>query len=212
MPRWLIATLLTLCALLWWVAHRNSAPLAATAGGTGAADACRVLQVPGPILEAVQTQQSAAPFRLGDATLTPLAAFSVGGRILSREDYHFGREANYSPTDLALGWGPMAAPGMAERLQVSQGGRFYRYRWDAGNAPLAPADIVLNSSNMHMVPANEAAANALAGLSAGQLVRLDGWLLEIDADDGWHWRSSLSRGDTGNGACELVLVCQVRTR
>src|SRR5205085_809537 len=72
---------------------------------------------------AVQTAQSAAPFRAGNATLTPLAAFSVSARVLSREDYSFGRESGFSPTDLALGWGPMSAPGMAERLDVTQRGR-----------------------------------------------------------------------------------------
>jgi hypothetical protein len=211
MPRWLAATLVSLCALLWWVAHMHSAPLAASSAGSGAADACRVLQAPGPILEAVQTEQSAPPFRLGEATVTPLAAFSVGARILSRENYYVGREAQYSPTDLALGWGPMAAPGMADALHVSQGGRWYRYSW-SGDPPLPPSQIALDSANMHMVPANAASASALEALQAGQLVRLDGWLVEIDGDDGWRWRSSLSRADTGVGACEIVLVCQVRTR
>jgi hypothetical protein len=211
MPRWLTVALVSSCALLWWVAHMHSAPLAASNAGTGAADACRVLQVPGPILEAVQTEQSARPFRFGDATVTPLAAFSVGARILSRENYYVGRETQYSPTDLALGWGPMAAPGIPAALHVSQGGRWYRYSW-SGEAPLPPSQIALNSSNMHMVPANADAASALEALQAGQLVRLDGWLVEIDGDDGWRWRSSLSRADTGSGACEIVLVCQVRTR
>jgi hypothetical protein len=31
-------------------------------------------------------------------------------------------------------------------------------------------------------------------------------LIEAQASDGWRWRSSLTREDTGNGACELVLV------
>jgi len=211
MPRWLIGTLLGLALLLWWVAHLHSAPLAATTGGSGAADACRVLQVPGPILEVVQTEQAAAPFRFGNGTVTPLAAFSVGARILSREDYSFGRETDYSPTDLALGWGPMAAPGLASALHVSQGGRWYRYSW-TGDAPIAPADIAVNSANMHMVPANAPVADELAALKPDQFVRLDGWLVRIDADDGWHWQSSLSRSDTGAGACEVVLVCAVRTR
>lgn len=210
MPRWLIATLLVLCALLWLLMRTHSVAPMADAGGSGAANTCRMLQVPGPILEAVQTNQSAPPFRFGPATVTPLAAFSVGGRVLSREDYRLGRETNYSPTDLAMGWGPMAQPGLAERLHVSQGGRWYRYRWD-GEAPLPLSTIELNSSNMHMVPANAPAAEAISAVRAGQLVRLDGWLISIDADDGWHWRSSLSRSDTGNGACELMLVCAVTT-
>jgi hypothetical protein len=40
----------------------------------------------------------------------------------------------------------------------------------------------------------------------GSVVRLEGYLVEARADDGWRWRSSLTREDTGNGACELVWV------
>jgi hypothetical protein len=212
MPRWLIATIVLLAAALWWVAHRNSAPLAASATGSSANDACAVLMVPKTLDDAVQSQQAAAPFRAGEATLVPLAAFSVAGRVLGREDYHFGREADYSPTDLALGWGPMAADGIADRLQVSQGGRWYRYRWDSNGPPLAPAVIASHSANMHMVPADAAVAARLAQVRAGELLRLDGWLLRIEGDSGWRWQSSMSRQDVGAGACELVLVCSIEKR
>ena len=36
--------------------------------------------------------------------------------------------------------------------------------------------------------------------------RLRGYLVRVEAADGWQWRSSLSRADTGAGACELVLL------
>ena len=29
------------------------------------------------------------------------------------------------------------------------------------------------------------------------------------AADGWRWRSSLTRDDSGGGACELVYVCSI---
>ncbi|MDH4134437.1 MAG: hypothetical protein OEV31_06575 [Gammaproteobacteria bacterium] len=32
----------------------------------------------------------------------------------------------------------------------------------------------------------------------------------IQASDGWQWRSSLTRTDSGNGACEVVLVKSMR--
>jgi hypothetical protein len=41
------------------------------------------------------------------------------------------------------------------------------------------------------------------------LVYLKGSLIEIQTKDGWHWKSSLSREDTGNGACELMQVDQI---
>jgi hypothetical protein len=207
MPRWLLALLAFLLATLWWLAHRNSAPLAATGGG--AAAACKVLQVPAALTGAVQTSQAAGPFRAGDALVTPLAGFSLAGRVLSREDYHFGRESAYSPIDLALGWGPMSVSGLGEQLSVTQGGRWYHYRWN-GNPPLPPELIASNSANMHMVPADAQVARALAGLRAEDAIRIDGWLVRIDADDGWRWSSSLSRDDTGPGACELVLVCALQ--
>jgi len=40
----------------------------------------------------------------------------------------------------------------------------------------------------------------------GELVHLDGFLVDASRPDGWRWRSSLRRDDTGDGACELVYV------
>ena len=38
------------------------------------------------------------------------------------------------------------------------------------------------------------------------VVALGGYLITVEAKDGWRWRSSLSRNDSGGGACELVWV------
>jgi hypothetical protein len=141
--------------------------------------------------------------------VSPLAGISLQARVLGREDYRLGRTADYSPTDLALGWGPMAEPGLAERLNISQGGRWYRYRWGGEGPPIAPEAIARNSANMHMVPVDAGIARRLAQVRPGDVVRVHGWLVAIDGSDGWHWRSSLSRDDTGDGACELVLVCAI---
>jgi hypothetical protein len=40
----------------------------------------------------------------------------------------------------------------------------------------------------------------------GQIVHLEGDLVRADGKDGWHWVSSLSRTDTGDGSCEVVWV------
>jgi len=37
-------------------------------------------------------------------------------------------------------------------------------------------------------------------------VTLRGWLIDVDAADGWHWRTSRTREDTGGGACEIIWV------
>jgi hypothetical protein len=148
------------------------------------------------------------PFAMGASKLVPLAGFSLGARVLSRRDYRHGREADWSPTDLALGWDGMARDEVLARLDIDQSGRWYHYRW-RDDPPLPPAEIVRSSANMHMIPASAEVARALARVRTGQRVRIDGWLVEVQADDGWRWRSSTSREDSGGGACELVYVCGI---
>ncbi|HEY4582654.1 MAG TPA: hypothetical protein VIG88_07310, partial [Lysobacter sp.] len=149
------------------------------------------------------------PFRLPPATLRPLAGFSIDARVLSRRDYDRGREADLSPTDLALGWRRMSEDAVLDRLDISQSDRWYHYRW-SGDAPIPPAEIVRSSANMHLIPADDAVARALDDVEADDRIRIDGWLVEAEAADGWRWRSSLSREDSGDGACEVVYVCSLR--
>jgi hypothetical protein len=46
----------------------------------------------------------------------------------------------------------------------------------------------------------------------GNVVRMTGELVEAHRSDGWTWRSSLSREDSGAGACELMLVEAIERR
>lgn len=136
--------------------------------------------------------------------IEPLAAFSLQARVLGAEHYRLGREAEISPVDLALGWGPMSDSAVLERIDIRQGNRFYFWRTE--NFPIPRQDIETHSANMHMIPADASIARQLKTIRSDQIVRLRGYLVAISAADGWRWRSSLTRSDTGNGACELVWV------
>jgi hypothetical protein len=103
----------------------------------------------------------------------------------------------------------MANPNVSDRLDISQSGRWYHYRWGAEGPPIPLNQIIRNSANMHMIPADRGVADALAQVRSGDIVRLNGWLVKIDGDDGWHWRSSTTRNDSGGGACEVVYVCSI---
>ena len=59
---------------------------------------------------------------------------------------------------------------------------------------------------MHLVPSGPAVMSAMARARKGDVVRLNGYLVDIRADDGASWRTSMNRRDTGGGACEIVWV------
>jgi hypothetical protein len=160
----------------------------------------------GVIASAQPQQQSTnqAKLTLNDFTITPLQSFEIEARVLSAEHYSIGRAADLVPVDLALGWGPMSDEAVLSKIDISQSNRFYY--WHVNAFPIPREQIESNSANMHMIPATSTIEKTLKSIRAGQVVKLSGYLVEVKAADGWHWRSSLSRTDTGNGACELVYV------
>jgi hypothetical protein len=208
MNRRVVVLLLGLAVIGWWYSPLSPRVPAVAAPVAGVVPRCPLppAVVPGEAPLQSPVPSDLGPFRLQAATLTPLAGFSVDARVLSREDYHAGRESDLSPTDLALGWGPMRDAAVLSRLDISQSGRWYHYAW-RGEPPLPPGDIARSSANMHLIPATGSVAAALHRVRRDDHVRIDGWLVEADAPDGWHWRSSLTRDDTGDGACEVIYVC-----
>jgi hypothetical protein len=162
--------------------------------------------------EPVQVTRSGMPgFSAAGYRITPVAEFSLQARVLSTERYHLGRKADLSPIDLALGWGPMSDSAVLGRLEISQGNRFYFYRW-SGQPPIAPAEIVAHSANMHMIPADDDIRKRLEQVRVGQVVALNGFLVRTLAPDGSHWDSSMVRTDSGAGACELMWVKDISVR
>lgn len=138
-------------------------------------------------------------------TVTELASFRIKAKVLGRKDYRFGRESELSPVDLALGWGRMSDESVLEQIRISQSGRFYR--WRVESFPIPQREIETHSANMHLIPANAEVRRELEDVRQGEIVKIFGSLVNVkSADDGWRWTSSLTREDTGAGACELVLV------
>ena len=167
-----------------------------------------IMLKPANSLTSVQSQADGSSYQLDGYRITPLESFSLTARVLAREDYRFDAGAKVSPTDLALGWGPMADPQVLAKIKISQSNRWYHWRVD--EFPIPRREIETHSANMHMIPANPQVAAALADVRPGQRIALTGQLVEVNGDDGFSWVSSLSREDTGAGACELIWVEQLQ--
>lgn len=136
-----------------------------------------------------------------------LQGFAGEFRVLGRKDYRSDREAQFSPVDFAVSEGVLASRTYYPLIGVRQDNRYLT--WTMKALPLPPQQAMQLVSNIHIIPANPSVAAELKRVKQGDLVKLRGDLVEV-ADHGWTWRSSLSRTDVGDGACELLRVQSIQ--
>lgn len=191
-----IAVLVLLCGA-WWVMTRP----------TGVAAAPVDWQA-----DPVQAPTDRPPFRIetrkGTVSLNPRYAFDAAGEVAAAERYRFDGGAFLSPVDVVLTWGRLPAEPYRSLIDYGQMTRFYFWRTDSNEVDLAY--VQGHSSNMHLIPANENVRRAILSIGGGDAVRLHGLLVDASLDDGFQWPTSVSRDDSGPGACELIWVEQVQ--
>lgn len=174
----------------------------------------RAYHPPDGVLADGEPAQTDAPggekVQVGRWTLTVRANYRITARILARERYHFDALSDLVPEDLALGWGPMSDNRILRTLEIYQAGRFYFWRASA-HSSIQRDYVITHSANTHVIPQNAVIARQLARLRPGQVVTLSGELVDGLRDDGVWIKTSLTRNDTGAGACEVLLVSDVTT-
>jgi hypothetical protein len=132
----------------------------------------------------------------------------IKARVLSKEGYWMDRESDLAPYDLALGWGPLSDQAVLDGLEISQRGRWYH--WQYKKATTNNREVQLHSSNMHMIPSSDEIEDVLDDIVKGNIIEIDGYLVEIRKADGWHWISSTRWDDTAGGACEVVWIENIK--
>lgn len=156
--------------------------------------------------------QSPIPARVlgkrGDYTLTAVARYGITARVLRTKRYH-SQGDDLVPYDVALGWGAMSDQAVLDRLKISQGNRFFFYQW-RDVPPIPPFEMTVSAANVHVIAADGAVAPKVRRLRAGQFVEMHGYLVNATRPDGFHWKTSLRRDDSGKGACELFYVESIR--
>ncbi len=139
--------------------------------------------------------------------LKPLALYSIEARVLGTRGYSDDPSADLSPYDLALGWGRMSDTAVLEKLDISQSNRFFHWRYYTDQPPIPRAEIICHAANTHLIPEDDRMREKIAGLRVGALVKMSGYLVEAtNPKSAVPWRSSLTRDDEGDGACEIFYV------
>ena len=147
------------------------------------------------------------PWAYKEFTITARAQYHIKAVILSK-NYFWGGDPEdaLSSYDFALGWGPMSDAHVINQLHITQSFRWYHFSW-RNNPPIAQSEITSHSSNHHIIAADQNVLDAVAHFKRYDLVELEGYLVDVQNNkDNWSWHTSLSRTDTGGGACEIFWV------
>ena len=71
------------------------------------------------------------------------------------------------------------------------------------------AGALRHAANMHVIPANARRAARLEAAKPGNVVTMHGRLVDVRGADGFTWKTSLRRDDSGEGACELFWADEI---
>jgi hypothetical protein len=169
--------------------------------------------------EPVQEPTDRGPFTTGidgyTYRLVPRAAYDISGLVVSRHRgdallnlYHKADPGNIE--DVCVVWGEPITNGSYRAVTYSSGEFTCSYEWSGSVAPpFNPAKL----ANNHLVAADGAVARRIRALRVGDQVRLRGLLVDYtvtrDGSELFSRRTSLTRTDTGNGACEILYATDV---
>ena len=147
-----------------------------------------------------------------NVVLSPRANYTVYGRILSRRRYSRGWESKISQWDIVFGWGDAAELEKITDLEIRQSVRWYNYRIST-KVPMTGHYVATHTSNNHLIPFTENVRRALLFLKQYDVVEMSGYLVDVHGTKGAQnvsWITSMSREDTGDGACEIFLVKSIK--
>jgi hypothetical protein len=167
-------------------------------------------QAPGVLAKAEPVQtliNRVAPLEKNGFAIKPLARYEITARVLSKESYRWDAGAKLVPVDLTMGWGPMSDSAVLSRIEITQGNRWYNSHIpNVSEFPVSMDEVNRHVANMHLIAADNTIAKQIGNVRPGKIVNMRGYLVEVSGKDGFTWRSSLSREDSGGGACELMWV------
>ncbi len=154
-----------------------------------------------------QTALAPNTFDFKGVTLTEKASFSLTAKVLSAEHYYFDRHSKLSSLDVVLGWQELSDEEVVSQIQFSQSER--QYKWVSNSSTISNQEIQTSTANIHLIPATEAISKQLKQLKIGNIIYVNGLLVDVSNPSGWHWKTSLSRTDTGKHSSEILYLTEL---
>lgn len=139
-------------------------------------------------------------FLKNDSVVFPVKKMIVKAKILSKKSY----SSDILPYDLALGWKDMSNTDILDNMTITQSNRWYFGK--SLDLPIPLKTIQVQSSNWHIIPANDNIENIISDMKKGEIIELRGYLANVLDENKRFFKSSLTRNDTKGGSCEVMYV------
>jgi hypothetical protein len=141
----------------------------------------------------------------GDVPISLRAEYDIRGVVKGKRKYS-DYPSQVSEYDLILAWGDLNREEYDQHVNYSQSGRWYYYTYDQGM--IDESFIASNSANVHLIPETDEIGKEIKKLRKNDYIRIIGYLVDVHFENG-PWETSMTRGDTGNGACEIIYVTEI---
>ena len=127
-----------------------------------------------------------------------------------KRQFHSRANDRLNVKDLCVIWGENATNGSYRRARFHSGEFTCFVRFPS--VPAAQAFVPRALSNNHLLAVDPELRRQLRALRRGDQIALSGYLASYGHTEGQgYWRgTSVSREDTGNGACETLFVTQLQ--
>lgn len=190
-----------------WIIARQAVLGALLAGAIGLAGCSdKPLEYPGGALPVpIQVKDQSAAVDWDDYRLEPVARFDATVLVLQATE-HRGGSIPFSKLDFGVAWGTAVDDEILKNVRFMHRGRFLYWRTeDSDLYARRGKEITHQVGNFHLIASSDVLED-LKDVRRGDVVRLVGRLVNVSGPDRKRWMTSMTRSDTGAGACEIILV------
>lgn len=147
-----------------------------------------------------------------------VAYYEVSGRVVAKVSYMANNVENMlAPNDVALVWGKLATNEYMNKFTFdAHGDRFVYWKttdmeWYRNHT--SDKEVTRMHSNNHLVTNDKELLAEINSIKKGDYVKIKGYLVNmywLENNSNHTWKSSVSRDDIGDGACEVIYVTDVK--
>jgi hypothetical protein len=150
------------------------------------------------------------PFPYREYTITPLRNIEGETRVIERKRYYFDSKSEYAPVDVLVGWSDLSDERNLDHLHFSLDNRVADVEYS--RPPLPVSQIYKQTALWHLVPSNEAIEKEIKKIRNGNILRIKGFIVNIDSEVDYGWRSDITPAKNEKYNNTIIWVTEVSVR